>query len=158
MKKLFIIGGVVVIIFALLVFLSNKSNEKKLEENPYGTDDLKQSTIGLIGNENYDNIIMPDELSKKVDSGEPVVAYFFSPDCSHCMNFTPVMMPIAKEMKVDVHQFNMLEFGDEGEKRFGITQWPILVYFKDGIEVFRMEGDNPEKNVRAFFDETKKAN
>ena len=158
MKKLFIIGGVVVVIFALLVFLSNKSNEKKLEANPYGTEDLQQSTIGLIGNENYDNIVLPEDLFKKVDSGKPVIAYFFSPECSHCLNFTPVMMPIAKEMKMDVHQYNMLEFGDQAEKEYGIIQWPVMVYFKDGIEVFRMEGDNPEENVRTFFEQTKKAN
>ena len=110
MKKLLVIGGVIVAIFILIVVLTNKSNEAKLKDNPYGTDNLKQSTIDLIGNEHYSNIILPDELDKKIDSGDPVTAYFFSPECGYCMEMTPVLMPIAKEMDVTVHQYNLLEF------------------------------------------------
>ena len=65
MKKLLIIGGAIIAIFILIVVLSNKSDETKLKDNPYGTDNLAKSTIDLIGNENYNNIVLPDELCSK---------------------------------------------------------------------------------------------
>ncbi len=155
MKKLLIIGGVIVAIFILIIVLSNKSNESKLKDNPYGTNNLKKATIALIGNENYNNIVLPDALLKTIKSGESVTAYYFSPECGYCMEMTPVMMPIAKEMGVNVLQYNMLEFGDKvnGTTTYDIQQWPTLVHYKDGKEVGRMSGAQPEENIRAFFNE-----
>ena len=69
MKKLLIIGGIIVAVFALLIVLNNASNKSKLADNPYGTDNLKQETIDQLDDENYQNIILPDDLQKKVESG-----------------------------------------------------------------------------------------
>lgn len=152
MKKLLLIGGVVIVIFVLIVVLSNKSDETKLKDNPYGTDKLDQATVNLIGNENYDNIILPDELAKKVEEGDSVTAYFFSPKCSYCLEMTPVLMPIAKDMDVTVHQYNLLEFESEATP-YGIQSTPTLVQYKDGEEVGRVVGSQPAENIRAFFNE-----
>ncbi|MCG7337541.1 thioredoxin family protein [Sporosarcina sp. ACRSM] len=153
MKKLLIIGVVIIAFFALIVFLSNKSDEAKLKDNPYGTNNLAKSTIDLIGNKNYNNIVLPDALFEKIESGESVTVYYFSPDCQFCMAMTPVMMPIAKEMNVDVLQYNMLEFGQLALEKYNIQSWPTLVHYKDGKEVGRMSGQQPEENIRAFFNE-----
>ena len=110
MKKLLIIGGAIVAVFILIVVLSNKADETKLKDNPYGTEKLSKSTIDLIGNENYNNIVLPDTLFKKIEDGESVTAYYFHPECQYCMQMTPVLMPIAKEMDVNVQQYNMMEF------------------------------------------------
>lgn len=153
MKKLLIIGGVIIAIFALIVVLNNQSNEVKLKDNPYGTKDLKQSTIGLLGNENYQNIILPDALYEKVTSGESVTAYFFSPECQYCMQMTPILMPIAKENGIHVYQYNMLEFEQEAQP-YGITSWPTLIHYEDGKEVSRSVGlpKNPKEDIQTFFD------
>lgn len=152
MKKLLIIGGVIVAIFALIIVLNNQANKEKLKDNPYGTKNLKQPTIDLLGNENYSNIVLPDELYEKVTSGESVTAYFFSPECPYCMEMTPILMPIAKEKGIHVYQYNMLEFPNESQP-YGITSWPTLIHYEDGKEVSRSVGllDNPE-DIRAFFD------
>ena len=149
MKKLLIIGGAIVAVFILIAVLSNQSNKAKLKDNPYGTDKLSQLTIGLIGNENYNNIVQPDVLNKKINSGKSVTAYYFSPDCQYCMAMTPVLMPIAKEMGVDVLQYNMMEFPHPDD----VKSWPTLVHYKDGKEVGRMAGEQPAENIRAFFTE-----
>ncbi len=154
MKKLLIIGGIIIAVFILVVVLSNKSNEAKLKDNPYGTENLAKSTIDLIGNENYSNIVLPDALFKKIEAGEPVTAYYFHPECQYCMQMTPVLMPIAKEMDVNVQQYNMLEFGQQAAA-YGIESWPALVYYENGKEVGRMVGAQPEENIRAFFNEFK---
>ncbi|MDW0118334.1 thioredoxin family protein [Sporosarcina thermotolerans] len=158
MKKLFIIGGVIIAIFALIVVLSNQSDKEKLKNNPYGKDDLKKPTIALIGNENYSNIVLPDELYDKVSSGESVTAYFFHPECQYCMAMTPLLMPVAKEENIHVYQFNMLEFGDQSQP-YGIQSWPALIHYKDGKEVKRMVGlpegsdEDVKETIRTFFDE-----
>ncbi|MCG7345615.1 thioredoxin family protein [Sporosarcina sp. ACRSL] len=153
MKKLLIIGGVIVAIFALIIVLNNQSNKEKLKDNPYGTNDLSQATIDLLGNENYSNIVLPDELYEKVTSGEDVTAYFFHPECQYCQQMTPILMPIAKEKGIHVYQYNMMEFPNESQP-YGITSWPALIHYKDGKEVARSVGlpQNPEEDIRTFFD------
>ena len=141
--------------FILIVVLTNQSNKEKLKDNPYGTDELAASTIDLIGNENYDNIVLPETLFEKIEAGESVTAYYFHPECQYCMQMTPVMMPIAKELDVNVLQYNMLEFGNQAGPgtAYNIEQWPALVHYENGEEVGRMVGAQPEENIRAFFNE-----
>lgn len=151
MKKLLIIGGIVIVFFVAIIALTNASNKSKLKDNPYGTDNLAKSTIDLIGNENYDSIVLPDAVDKKIDSGEPTTVYFFHPECHYCMEMTPILMPIAKEEGVKVNQYNMLEFGQQAKDKYGIDQWPALVQFENGKEVGRLVGLQPEENIHEFF-------
>ena len=152
MKKLAIVGAVIVLLFAGIIVLTNMKNSEKLEDNPYGTDNLKQSTIDLLDDKNYQNIILPDALAKKIESGDGVVGYFFSPECSHCKNFTPKLMPIADELDVQVDQLNILEYTNEWDT-YNITATPTLIYFENGEEVARLEGDAPDETTRQFFND-----
>jgi len=152
LKKLGIIGGVVVVLFIVIILLTNLSNKDKLENNPYGTDNLRQSTIDLLDDENYQNIILPDALEEKIASGEPVTAYLFSPECPHCKNMTPKLMPIADEMGVEIDQLNILEY-QAGWDDYNVEATPTLIHFKDGKEVNRLVGDAPEETIRQFFNE-----
>ncbi|WP_088007757.1 thioredoxin family protein [Indiicoccus explosivorum] len=152
MKKLFIIGGAVAVIFILLIVLTSMSNEQKLADNPYGTNDLEQPTIDQLDDENYQNIILPAELEEKIASGEPTTVYFFSPTCPHCQETTPILMPVAEEMGVEVDQFNLLEF-DAGWDQYNIQGTPTLAYYENGEEVARWQGSQPEANIRQFFEE-----
>ena len=111
---------------------------------------LDQATIDLIGNKNYNNIILPEDLEKKIKSGESVTAYFFSPTCSYCKEMTPVLMPIANELNVDVFQYNLLEFHQQAGG-YGIEGTPTLIHFKDGKEIDRLYGAAPEEDIRDFF-------
>lgn len=154
MKKLLAIGGVIVAIFALILVLNNQSNKEKLKDNPYGNKKLEQASIDLIGDKNYNKIILPEELQKKIKNGEAVTTYFFSPLCSYCREMTPVMMPIADEMGVDVQQFNVLEFSTEAAP-YQIEATPTMIYFENGEEVGRMVGGQSEENIRSFFEQTK---
>lgn len=154
MKKLLAIGGIIVVVFVLIIVLNNQSNKTKLKDNPYGTDKLNQASIDLIGDKNYKNIILPKDLKEKIDAGDPVTAYFFSPLCGYCKEMTPVMMPIADEMGVEVQQFNVLEF-DKDAMAYQIEATPTMIFFENGEEVGRMVGGQPEENIRAFFTEVK---
>ena len=151
MKKLGIIGAVVVALFALIIVLTTMSNSSKLENNPYDTDDLDQATIDLLVDENYQNIILPKALEGKIESGEKTIAYMFSPLCSYCKNFTPKLMTVAADLDLQVDQLNVLEY-DHAWDDYTLKGTPTLIYFENGVEVVRISGDHSEEDIRAFFE------
>ena len=150
MKKLGIIGAAVVLLFAAILVLTNMSNSDKMKDNPYDTDNLQQSTIDLLDDENYQNIILPDDLQAKIDSGEGVFAYMFSPECGHCMNFTPKLMNVAEQEDIQIDQLNVLEY-QNAWTTYQVEYTPTLIYFENGEEVTRLYGDKDEESVRQFF-------
>lgn len=152
MKKMLIIAGVVAAIFALIIVLTNISNNDKLADNPYDTDDLEQPTIDLLSDENYQNIALPDEVDEKIKSGEPTTVYFFSPTCEHCKVTTPVLMPVAEDKDVEVLQYNVLEY-EQGWQDYAIEGTPTLVHYENGEEVSRWSGSQPKEIIERFFDE-----
>ena len=151
MKKLGIIGAIVVALFALIIVLTVVSNKSKLANNPYDTDDLNQSTIDLLDDENYQSIILPKALEEKIASGEKTIAYLFSPECGFCKNFTPKLMKVADELDLKIDQLNVLEY-KQTWNQYRITGTPTLIYFENGLEVARISGDYSEEDTRAFFE------
>lgn len=154
MKKLGIIGGVVILLFIGMIVLTNMSNSDKLKDNPYGTKNLQQPTIDLLDDENYQNIILPEDLEKKIESGEEVFAYMFSPICVHCKQFTPKLMPVAEEEGIHIDQLNVYEY-ENAWTTYQLDATPTLIYFKDGKEVTRLVGDYSQGEVRQFFADVK---
>ena len=155
MKKLAIVGSIIVILCVAIVLLTNKSQNDIMEayDNPYGTDNLHPSTIELLADENYQNIMLPDDLQSKIESDEGTYAYFFSPTCQYCKAFTPVLMPIAEEYGVKIDQLNVLEF-NLSSNTYRIESTPTLIYFENGEEVARIVGDAPKEMVHEFFQST----
>lgn len=150
MKKLFIIAGIVVVVFAGIILLTNQANDTKLANNPYDTDDLNQATIDQLDDENYQNLILPADLEEQIASGEPTTVYFYSPLCGYCKETTPILMPVAEDMDVDVLQYNLLEYEEEAAP-YQIEATPTLVHYEDGKEVSRWVGAQPKENIELFF-------
>ncbi|MER1999599.1 MAG: thioredoxin family protein [Lysinibacillus sp.] len=148
---LVIIGAIVIALFAAIIVLTNMSNEDKLADNPYDKEDLEQSTIDLLDDENYQNIILPAALDEKIASGDKVYAYLFSPECQHCKNFTPKLMPIAEKNDIKIDQLNVLEYPNEWNK-YNLEATPTLIVFENGEEVTRLVGDYDADMVQKFFD------
>ncbi|AJD90610.1 thioredoxin [Jeotgalibacillus malaysiensis] len=151
MKKVLIFGGVIVLIFAAIVLITNMQNSTATEGNPYGKDDLNQATIDLLDDENYQNQIVPEDLEERISSGEPTTVYFFSPTCQYCQQTTPILAPLAEEMNVDLLQHNLLEF-DNSWNEYGIQSTPTLVHYEDGEAVDGIVGAATEEDYRAFFE------
>lgn len=137
--------------------LTKVSNESKLTsaKNPYGDKELKQETIDQLDDVNYQNIMLPEELEKKIKAGEDVNAYFFSPICVHCQAFTPVLMPMAKKLGVDIAQINVYEYEDLWDQ-YNLEATPTFIHFEDGKEVNRFVGALPEEELRAYLEGLKK--
>ncbi|MFD2208442.1 thioredoxin family protein [Virgibacillus halophilus] len=154
-KKMIAIIAVIVVLLLALFFVNQYKNNKAMDdnENPYGKENLKQSTIDQLDDPNYQNQITPEELQKKLDNKEDITVYFYSPDCPHCQRTTPKLVPLAKELNVDVKKLNILEF-EEGWEQFGhISGTPTLIHFENGKEVARIEGEQDKASLKTFLEQ-----
>lgn len=170
-----IIAAVVILGFVSLFFINKSQNESKISQSTTASNletgekaknsstnkvygDYKpvyQATIDQLSDENYQNIILPKDLDKKIKSGEGTFVYFFSPTCLHCQKITPILMPAAEEMGVQIDQYNVLEF-EQGWNTYNIEATPTLAYYEEGKEVDRIVGEASEEDFEEFFVNVKK--
>ncbi|HZG72690.1 MAG TPA: thioredoxin family protein, partial [Chondromyces sp.] len=140
----------IIVLFAGIAFLTNYQQEEATKGNPYGKEDLHPETIKQLDDPNYQSLILPEELEKRLDNNEDVTVYFYASDCPHCQQTTPVLMPLAEELGADVVQYNLLEF-QEGWGQYNIEYTPTLVQFENGEETARIVGSQPESEFEKFF-------
>jgi thioredoxin-like negative regulator of GroEL len=147
---IFIVG--IIIVFAGISFFTNMQSKKKAEGNPYGKDSLHPETIAQLDDPNYKNLILPEELTKKLADENEVTVYFYSPTCPHCKRTTPILAPLTDEMGIELHQYNLLEF-EQGWDQYGIESTPTIVHYKAGKEVARMVGYHEKTEFEAWLTE-----
>ncbi len=150
MKKIIAFLSVIIVLFIAIYALTVYQQNKKLANNPYPKDDLHPETIELFDDPNYQNLIMPDELAASLENGGTETIYFFSPLCQYCREVTPIIVPLAEELGIDLKLFNTLEFPDEA-KSYEITGTPSLIHFENGEEHTRFEGAGAEEEYREWF-------
>jgi thiol-disulfide isomerase/thioredoxin len=159
-KKLSIFFGILAVLIVGLVVLKNMQ-----PDTVYGkpADKLYPATRALLDDPNYSNILLPDVLNKKIVDKESFFVYYFASDCPHCKKTTPQLKPLADELGINLHQFNLREFEDYFGK-MNIDATPTLVYYKDGVESDRMQGGLKESestegyaldDFKQFFDKHK---
>lgn len=131
----------------------DKAKDKKVDSGVYGSYTPQyQATIDQLDDKNYQNIILPDALEKKIASGEGTFVYFFSPTCSHCQKTTPELMQLAEKQDIYINQYNVLEFS-QGWDDYTIEATPTLAYYKDGKEVGRIIGEQTDEAFTKFFND-----
>lgn len=150
MKKLAIFGGIIILLFAGLFFLNEMGSKQNIADNPYGKSRLHNATVNQLDDPNYQNQILPDELESRLDNGEDLVVYFYSPECEYCREATPIVMETSQEQNVEVFLFNLLEF-EEGWNEYDIQATPTLVYFKNGEEENGIVGLAEKEDYERFF-------
>ncbi|WP_102271982.1 thioredoxin family protein [Cytobacillus massiliigabonensis] len=156
MKKVIIFLAVIILLFGAVALLTKMQNEEKVtEENPYGKGNLHPETIAQLEDPNYQNLILPDQLEKKLDNKEDVTVYFYSSTCPHCKRTTPIVAPLAKDMNIDLVQFNLQEF-DNGWDQYGIIETPTIVQYKAGKEVNRITQYQEKEVFEKWFEENSK--
>ncbi|WP_096155422.1 MULTISPECIES: thioredoxin family protein [Bacillus] len=148
MKKLFVIVGVIVVIFIALAVITNIQQKKLSEGNPFGKSVIHAETQKQLNDPLYQNIILPDDLEESLETDVTTTIYFYSPTCDACKAASPIIVPAAEEMEVDLKLYNLLEF-NQGWDDYNIRATPTVVHFVNGQEVNRVEG----YQSREFFDD-----
>ncbi|WP_141506114.1 thioredoxin family protein [Paenibacillus luteus] len=155
-SMIYVYIGVVVILFGLIALLNNSGKVNALYDKPVSQ--LNPETRKQLDDPNYQNIILPAVLDKKVADKESFFVYLFASDCPHCQKTTPQLMPLVDELGIDLPQFNLREFPSYFNK-YNVEYTPTLAYFKDGVQIDKLEGGLAEagtsgyslEDFRAFF-------
>lgn len=160
MKKIIIFLVIVICLFLAISLVTKKQNEEKAEEKTeeyplYHKDTLHSETIGQLDDPNYQNIILPEDLDKKLKNKEDVTVYFFSPTCPHCVKATPVVMSVAEDLGIHIYEFNLLEF-DDGWDDYNVEKTPTIIQYKKGKESARITGNNDREVFEQWFNENSK--
>ncbi|MDQ0256549.1 thiol-disulfide isomerase/thioredoxin [Evansella vedderi] len=150
MKKVIIFGLVIIVIFGALAFVTSYQNKQQSAGNPFGKDRIAQSTINQLDDPLYQNIILPEELDEKLEAGESLTVYFYSPECEQCNLATPILMPVAEELGVEVYLYSVLEF-TQGWDDYDIEGTPTLIHFEDGQEALRLVGRADTETYEQYF-------
>lgn len=119
--------------------------------NIYKKKDVHPATRKQLDNPLYQNIILPKELDKQIKDSKEITVYFYSPTCHHCKETTPIVVPISKDMGVNLKQFNLLEFKD-GWKEYDIVGTPTIIHFSNGKEKGRIMGIQSEEKFKKWFE------
>ncbi|WP_078381692.1 thioredoxin family protein [Sutcliffiella halmapala] len=138
MKKIIVIVSIIVAIFVALAVITNYQQKKSSEGNPYGKDKIKPSTQQQLNDPLYQNLILPDQLEEKLENGETTTVYFYSPECVYCQQTSPVIVPMAEEMDINLELYNILEF-EQGWADYNIHSTPTIIHFENGKEIKRLE-------------------
>ncbi|MBB5174368.1 thioredoxin family protein [Texcoconibacillus texcoconensis] len=150
MKKMIIFLGIIVVLLGSLTWLTSQQQTQEAEGNPFGKDQLHQSTIDQLDDPLYANVILPNEMDEILGNEENKTVYYYSPQCPACDDVTPMLVPLAEEENVDLQLFNVLEF-PEGHYGYDIEGVPTVIHYEAGEEQERLEGGQEEDVYRSFF-------
>ncbi|KHD84118.1 thioredoxin family protein [Heyndrickxia ginsengihumi] len=154
MKKVIIFLAIIVVLFAGIAFITKYQQSKNTTHNPYAkaksVNELKPETKDQLDDPLYQNIILPNELKSKLQDKKDVTVYFFSPTCPHCKRTSPIVVPLAKKMGIDLKEFNLYEF-DDGWDQYKIEATPTIIHYKNGVEDARIVGEHTKAEFKQWF-------
>lgn len=156
MKKIIFFSILVAALLIGAIVYSDISNRQQAAGNPYGKANLNPATLAQLSDPLYDNLIMPDELKTRLTDKEDLFVYYYSPLCEHCQATTPVLVPIVKDMNIDMKKHNLLEFNASWDD-FQIEFTPTLVHYKGGQEVARLVGGHEANEWKQWLEEQTKS-
>lgn len=114
--------------------------------------------IALIENNNdkenadlYQNEISLTDFKKLSTNEEDLVVYFYQTDCIYCKQTTPIVVPLAKEMDMDLKVFNLQE-KEEGWNLYKIEGTPTIIHYKNGREISRVSGQQDKETFKKWFE------
>lgn len=126
----YIVGGVVVVLIAYLVYAYNKM--KNIKDVP------PSKKIRTLNNKNYKTVIR----------NGTVLVDFWAPWCAPCKMIATSLNEIAEEEsdKVTIAKVNV-DQNQQLAQKFQIRNIPTLIVFKNGKEQKRIMGVKPKKII-----------
>ncbi|MGG3675043.1 thioredoxin family protein [Bacillus nitratireducens] len=141
MKKMLIFIIAIVSIFALVIILTNKETKN---EKTTGTEQVNY----------YKNQITPEQLQEDLSNHKEKIVYFYKTTCPHCLRISPIVVPMAENMKINMQVLNLEEY-KQGWVMFQIKGTPTIISYKDGKEVNRILGEQSLQTFQTWFKNNK---
>ncbi|BAR87741.1 uncharacterized protein KNN_07008 (plasmid) [Bacillus thuringiensis serovar tolworthi] len=140
MKKMIIFASSCLLLFITFIFITNKENNT--------------SSKAVTKNDYYKNKITINQLENDIANNKEKVIYFYQTTCFHCKLVSPIIVPMAEDMNINMQVID-LETYREGWDKFKITGTPTVIHFKKGKEIDRIEGEQEETTFRKWFNKQK---
>ncbi|CAI8704768.1 thiol reductase thioredoxin [Bacillus pseudomycoides] len=139
MKKMLIFGGIIIVLFAAMFAVAQMENKNTAkQEKNY-----------------YTNKISSSDIRKNNEEKKEQTIYFYQTDCHYCEKVSPIVVPMAKDMNIDMKVIDILNDNPTWDD-YKIEGTPTIIHFKDGKEVSRISGEQPKDNFEKWFKENKK--
>ncbi|MBJ7950338.1 thioredoxin family protein [Bacillus nitratireducens] len=136
MKKITIFSFIFIIFLIFLFIFTNKKETKTKITN------------------NIQNEIKVNELQNNLLKQDEKFVYFYQTNCSYCKKVSPIVIPMAKKLNIDMKMLN-LEEEQNGWNLFKIQGTPTIVHYKDGKEIDRIEGEYKKEEFKKWFNKNK---
>lgn len=88
--------------------------------------------------------------------------YIGRPTCPSCESLFPILEKVYTELNVELYYLNtdILRVENETEmnklmERIEVNSVPLIIYFKNGIEVSRLEGLREQEELELYFNSKK---
>lgn len=139
MKKMLIFGGIIIVLFAAIFAVT------QMEKKNASTDEKGY----------YSNKISLEDLNKNIEDKKEQTIYFYQTSCVHCQKVSPIVVPLAKDLNVDMKVIDIENLNEPWDK-YTIQGTPTIIHFKDGKEVSRISGEQSKEKFKEWFEQTKK--
>lgn len=139
MKKMLIFGGIIIVLFAAIFAVT------QMEKKNASTDEKGY----------YSNKISLEDLNKNIEDKKEQTIYFYQTSCVHCQKVSPIVVPLAKDLNVDMKVIDIENLNEPWDK-YNIQGTPTIIHFKDGKEVSRISGEQTKDKFKEWFEQTKK--
>ncbi|WHT85450.1 thioredoxin family protein [Bacillus cereus] len=139
MKKMLIFGGIIIVLFAAIFVVT------QMEKKNASTDEKGY----------YSNKISLEDLNKNIEDKKEQTIYFYQTSCVHCQKVSPIVVPLAKDLNVDMKVIDIENLNEPWDK-YNIQGTPTIIHFKDGKEVSRISGEQSKDKFKEWFEQTKK--
>ncbi|QHH83520.1 thioredoxin family protein [Bacillus paranthracis] len=134
-----IFGGIIIVLFAAIFAVT------QMEKKNASTDEKGY----------YSNKISLEDLNKNIEDKKEQTIYFYQTSCVHCQKVSPIVVPLAKDLNVDMKVIDIENLNEPWDK-YDIKGTPTIIHFKDGKEVSRISGEQSKEKFKEWFEQTKK--
>ncbi|MFJ7764009.1 thioredoxin family protein [Bacillus toyonensis] len=151
MKKMLIFGGIIIALFAAIFAVT------QMEEKNASTSQKIDNATGsqTDGSDYYTNKISLSDLQKNLKEKKEETVYFYQTSCVHCQKLSPVLVPMAKDLNIDMKVMD-IEKLDAPWDEYKIQGTPTIIHFKNGKEVSRISGEQSKDKLKEWLEQTKK--
>ncbi|WP_242294080.1 thioredoxin family protein [Bacillus cereus group sp. BfR-BA-01381] len=139
MKKILIFGGIIIVLFAAMFAVAQ----------------MEKKNASTNEKDYYSNKISLEDLNKNIEDKKEQTIYFYQTSCVHCQKISPIVVPLAKDLNVDMKVIDIENLNEPWDK-YNIQGTPTIIHFKDGKEVSRISGEQSKERFKEWFEQTKK--